>query len=138
MLYALQTQQAHRVSFKWGKFKKSKAHPTNVLKRLLPPDAKWSECHTRQKHQGCSFLQKRNVDNGEQDDKIIGVAANDPFMQKIKNLNDIDPATLDSIKHFFEEYKKPEGKIVKINNFFDKDTAYKVISKSINLYKKNF
>jgi inorganic pyrophosphatase len=78
------------------------------------------------------------IDNGEQDDKIIGVASNDPFMQKIKNLQDIDPTILESIKHFFEEYKKPEGKVVQVKKFLDQDATYKIISKSIELYKKNF
>lgn len=78
------------------------------------------------------------IDSGEQDDKIIGVAANDPFMQKIQSLDDLDPATLDSIRHFFEEYKKPENKKVEIKNFLDKETTYKIISKSIDLYNKTF
>ncbi|OGB83743.1 inorganic pyrophosphatase [candidate division TM6 bacterium RIFCSPHIGHO2_12_FULL_32_22] len=78
------------------------------------------------------------IDNGEQDDKIIGVAAYDPFMQKIQNLEDIDKATLASIRHFFEEYKKPEGKLVEIKKFLDKSTAQSLISKGMELYKKTF
>lgn len=78
------------------------------------------------------------IDAGERDDKIIGVAKNDPFMKNIKSLNDLPKATLDQIKHFFEEYKKPEGKQVIINKFLNQEDACELIDQSIELYKKNF
>ena len=78
------------------------------------------------------------IDSGIRDDKIIGVAATDPFMKHINSLENIDQATLNSIKHFFEEYKKPEGKVVEIKKFFNKEEAQKIVSESVELYKKTF
>ncbi len=76
------------------------------------------------------------IDSGEQDDKIIGVATHDPFMKYIKELDDINPEVLNGVKHFFEEYKKPEGKQVLIKEFLSRLQAYKLVTTSINLYQK--
>lgn len=78
------------------------------------------------------------VDCGQQDDKIISVATHDPFLKHIRDLSDIDAQTLSSIHHFFEEYKKPENKIVKVEEFIDRKQAYTIIKKSIDFYKKSF
>ena len=78
------------------------------------------------------------IDGGEQDDKIIAVATHDPAMKKIKNLHDLNSETLENIRHFFENYKKPEGKEVVIEQFLEKDEAQKIVEKSIELYKKTF
>lgn len=78
------------------------------------------------------------VDGGEQDDKIIAYATHDPFMKNIKNLSDINEETRNTIKHFFEEYKKPEGKTVVVERFMERSEAVDVVQQSIELYKKNF
>jgi len=76
------------------------------------------------------------VDQGEQDDKIIGVATHDPFMKHKEKLADINPEILSAIQHFFEEYKKPEGKSVVIKKFLEKHEATALITKSIELYRQ--
>lgn len=78
------------------------------------------------------------VDQGEQDDKIIGVVPSDPIMKNFEELYDINEDILNSIKHFFEEYKKPEGKEVQVNGFLKRREAQKIIKESIELYKKEF
>ena len=78
------------------------------------------------------------IDNGEQDDKIIAVAANDPTMKHIKTLDDLGPDAVNNIRTFFQEYKKPEGKVVTVEAVIDKGETEKLITQSIALYKKHF
>lgn len=78
------------------------------------------------------------LDGGTQDDKIIGVATHDPSTQKYENLCDLNDETRDTIQHFFENYKKPEGKEVIIESFLEKKAAQEIILKSIEFYQQHF
>ena len=42
------------------------------------------------------------------------------------------------LKNYFEQYKVLENKIVEIDDFQDKDAAYKIIGQAINAYKIKF
>ena len=67
------------------------------------------------------------------DNKILAVPTEkvDPYYAHIKDITDIDDATKDKIKHFFEYYKELEkGKWVKLKNFVDRKEALKDIEKS--------
>lgn len=77
------------------------------------------------------------IDNGEKDDKIIAVATHDPSVhyEDIKELPDHFLAVL---RNYFEQYKVLENKIVLIDEFQDKETAYSVINDSIARYQKRF
>lgn len=77
-------------------------------------------------------------DGGENDDKIIAVAEGDMSVDHIRELSDLPQHTLDEIQNFFEYYKKLEKKEVNVRDFKDRETAYKVIQDSINLYKEKF
>lgn len=78
----------------------------------------------------------RMVDQGEADDKIIAVHADDPEMAQIHSINEIAPHTLKEIRNFFEIYKDLENKKVSVEGFFDIQDAYKVIKDAQVLYKK--
>ncbi len=78
----------------------------------------------------------RMVDQGEADDKIIAVHADDPEMAQIQSINEIAPHTLKEIRNFFEIYKELEGKDVEVNGFFDKKEALQIIIEAQNLYQK--
>ena len=78
----------------------------------------------------------RMVDNNEQDDKIIAVAKNDKSVNHIEELEDLPQHTMDQIKRFFEDYKKLENKIVKVEKFLGRQDAYKIIEEAILLYKE--
>jgi inorganic pyrophosphatase len=77
------------------------------------------------------------IDNGEKDDKIIAVATHDPSVhyEDIKELPDHFLAVL---RNYFEQYKVLENKIVLIDEFQDKETAYSIINNSIARYQKRF
>jgi len=78
------------------------------------------------------------IDTGETDDKIIAVAAKDPSVNHIKNVNELPPHFFSVLKNYFEQYKVLENKKVQIDKFQDKETAYEVIISSIELYKTRF
>jgi inorganic pyrophosphatase len=67
------------------------------------------------------------------DNKIIAVPTRkvDPFYASIQDLADLNDATKNLIKHFFEKYKDIEpGKWTKVKNFLGKDAAFKEINDS--------
>lgn len=78
------------------------------------------------------------IDQGQADDKIIAVAANDPSVNHYQRTEDLPQHFLLEMKNFFEQYKVLEKKKVEIDNFQDHDTACKVISDAIILYKETF
>jgi inorganic pyrophosphatase len=74
-------------------------------------------------------------DEAGQDSKIIAVPTGkiDPFFAKVQDISDLDEATKNKIKHFFETYKQLEpGKWVKVKDFLNKEKALLEISKSLS------
>lgn len=78
------------------------------------------------------------VDSGEEDDKIIAVATKDPTVNYITNINELPPHFTAELKNYFEQYKVLENKEVYIEDFQDKEAAYKIINDAIELYKQKF
>jgi len=80
----------------------------------------------------------RMLDNGEADDKIIAVAANDMSVNYINDISELPPHAIKETRSFFEDYKKLENKEVVIEDFLDRDAAYEIIKQSIVDYDKKF
>ena len=78
------------------------------------------------------------IDNGEVDDKIIAVATKDPSVNHYTKMEELPQHFLLELRNFFEQYKVLENKKVEIDNFQDKETAYKIIQKDIDSYKEQF
>ncbi|HEX8333325.1 MAG TPA: inorganic diphosphatase [Segetibacter sp.] len=78
------------------------------------------------------------VDSGEADDKIIAVAANDPSINYLNNIEELPKHFFEELRQFFEEYKKLEKKTVVIDKFQDKATALTIIQDAIDFYKESF
>lgn len=74
-------------------------------------------------------------DDGEQDDKIIGVYDSDPRYEEFKDLKNVPKHIIKEIKNFFETYKKLQEKKVKIIKMGNKNAAIKVIKNAQKLYK---
>jgi inorganic pyrophosphatase len=78
------------------------------------------------------------IDQGQVDDKIIAVTAKDPSVHHITRMEELPQHFLLELRNFFEQYKVLENKKVEIDNFQDKEIAYKIINKAITFYKETF
>ncbi len=78
------------------------------------------------------------IDQGDSDDKIIAVAANDPGVNHYNNIEELPKHFFDELRHFFEEYKKLENKTVIVEDFGDKAKALQIIEEAIKYYKTTF
>lgn len=80
----------------------------------------------------------RMEDQGEGDDKLIAVHADDPEYNHINSLSELPPHRLSEVRRFFEDYKTLEKKKVVIHDFLGKKEALKILKESIALYQKTF
>ncbi len=80
----------------------------------------------------------RMLDQGEADDKLIAVCANDMSVAHYNDISELSPHFIEELRHFFEEYKKLENKEVKVENFQNARLAKKILMHSINDYKNKF
>ncbi|KAK6288070.1 hypothetical protein POUND7_014249 [Theobroma cacao] len=84
-----------------------------------------------------SFLRARAIglmpmiDQGEKDDKIIAVCADDPEFRHYTDIKHLPPHRLAEIRRFFEEYKKNENKHVDVEDFLPAESAIQAIKYSM-------
>jgi inorganic pyrophosphatase len=78
----------------------------------------------------------RMIDGGDSDDKVLGVPINDPRYEEIKDIKDVAPSLLKEIEHFFQDYKKLEGKTTEVLGWDTASEAIKAIEHSMKLYKE--
>ncbi|XP_043804609.1 soluble inorganic pyrophosphatase 1 isoform X3 [Manihot esculenta] len=71
---------------------------------------------------------------GEKDDKIIAICADDPEYKHYKDIKELPPHRLTEIRRFFEDYKKNENKEVAVNEFLPGNHAVDAIQYSMDLY----
>lgn len=76
-------------------------------------------------------------DQGEEDDKIIAVHANDPEYAHYTSIHELPPHRMAEVKNFFQQYKILEHKEVIVEDFLDRDEALAVVRDAIDLYNAN-
>lgn len=78
------------------------------------------------------------IDSGEKDDKIIAVASKDPSVNHIRDINELPAHFIAVLKNYFEQYKVLENKVVEIDEFQDRETAYQIIQEAVIFYRDTF
>lgn len=78
----------------------------------------------------------RMLDQGEADDKLIAVCAHDKSVSHINDIAEMPDHFMLEIRHFFEEYKRLEKKVVKIEDFQGARLAKKIFQHAVNDYKE--
>jgi inorganic pyrophosphatase len=80
------------------------------------------------------------VDNGEADDKIIAVLDNDQFWKNADDVDDIPPALLERLRHYFATYKLIPGQPsdVHIEKIYNREHALAVIEASMKDYTDQY
>jgi inorganic pyrophosphatase len=78
------------------------------------------------------------LDQDEEDDKIIAVAAHDVSVNHYNELDDLPPYMMREMQRFFEDYKALENKQVVVKQFLGREDAYRIIDESVKLYDTTF
>jgi inorganic pyrophosphatase len=74
-------------------------------------------------------------DEGQDDDKVIGVHIHDPAFADITDVSQLPKHTFTEIKRFFEDYKVLEHKNVKVEEFSGHERAIMVVREALALYR---
>jgi inorganic pyrophosphatase len=78
----------------------------------------------------------RMQDQGEADDKLIAVHADDPEYAHYASINDLPPHRMTEVRRFFEDYKTLENKKVIVERFLDREEALVILNDAISLYNR--
>merc|ERR1719197_2068655 len=88
-------------------------------------------CYLRAKPIGVMEM----LDQGERDDKIIAVHADDPEVMHYNDISEIPAHRMQEIKRFFQDYKALEKKSVVVEEFHGKEKAVQVIEQCRKAYQ---
>lgn len=77
----------------------------------------------------------RMQDQGEADDKLIAVHADDPEYAHYNSIDDLPPHRMTEVRRFFEEYKTLENKKVVVEKFFGPTEALRILSDAVVFYR---
>jgi len=78
------------------------------------------------------------LDQGEADDKVIAVHANDPAYSHYDCMEELPPHRMMEVQRFFEDYKALEKKLVSVESFLGREEAMKCLGEAGALYEKTF
>ncbi len=78
----------------------------------------------------------RMQDQGEADDKLIAVHADDPEYSHYESIEELPPHRVTEVQRFFEDYKALENKKVVVEKFLGPKEAQKILLEAVELYKE--
>ena len=77
------------------------------------------------------------IDGGEEDNKVVAVPVDDPRMDDINDINDLNSHFTMEMTHFFETYKKIQNKEVKIGAWNGAEKAKEAFDQSCAMYTES-
>lgn len=77
-------------------------------------------------------------DDGDRDDKIIAVPVDDPRWSSVKDIADVNPHTLEEMKHFYSTYKNLQNKEVVVDGFKGRAEAVEALVRAQGMYRTKF
>lgn len=82
----------------------------------------------------------RMIDDGEADDKIVGVLANDPIYAGTNDLTDLPELLVQRLEHYFLTYKQIPGKAIEVSieEQYGRTNAHRVIEAAMADYEASF
>lgn len=82
----------------------------------------------------------RMIDDGEADDKIVAVLANDPVYREVDELDDLPVPLLQRLEHYFRTYKQVPGSdlTVDIEGHYGRAGAHEVVVAAMDDYRESF
>ncbi len=80
----------------------------------------------------------RMLDQGDADDKVLGVVDNDPLYSDFHGLRDVPSHYLREVEHFFSHYKDLEGKRVEALGWAPRAVAMEKIVHAQALYQAQY
>ena len=78
------------------------------------------------------------IDSGEKDHKVIAVATADPEYNSYRETKDLPPHKLATVRRFFQDYKKLEGKKVEVDKILPASRAYPVVKRALAHYREKY
>ena len=78
------------------------------------------------------------IDNDEEDEKIIAICKNDPYLNTYKDISQLPNQYMEEIMHFYEVQKTLEGKHTSVGKMYGRAEAEDIIQAAIENYKKKF
>ena len=74
------------------------------------------------------------VDDGKMDEKVIAIPFREPMYNIYKDISQLPHHIFDEMMHFFEVYTVLEHKKTSVKEIMGRDSAVRVVHKSIDLY----
>jgi inorganic pyrophosphatase len=80
------------------------------------------------------------LDHDEADDKIIAILSKDNIYGKYRDIEDLPPAIIERLTHYFHTYKMLPGQeqLIKILNVDGREKAKKIVEAAMLDYQENF
>lgn len=78
------------------------------------------------------------IDGDEQDEKIIAISKQDPFLNVYNDISEVPSHISAEIMHFFEVYKQLEGKQTMVDKVMGRKEAERIIEECIENYNQKF
>ena len=76
------------------------------------------------------------IDDGKMDEKIIAIPFREPTYNFYTDIAQLPHHIFEEMMHFFEVYKMLEHKKTSVKEIMGRDSAVRIVQKSIDLYNK--